>query len=66
MGRMDVFFKCCPMTCKIWMFYRALLPTYRMTFRKLFRARLKLLVLGNTHRQSARKTLRFEGEAEGC
>ena len=66
MGRINVFFKCWPMTCKIWMFFRALLPTYRMSFSKLFRARPKLLVLGNTYRQPARKTLRFEREAEGC
>lgn len=63
---MDVFFKGWLMTCKIWMFYRALLPTYCMTFNKLFRARSKLLVLGNTRRQSARNILQFGVEAEGC
>lgn len=63
MGKMNVFFKCWPMTWKIWMRFRALLPTYCMTFSELLRARPKLLVLDNTHGQSARKTLQFEGEA---
>lgn len=78
MGRMDVFFKGWPgWMCfsrdgpwlakkNIWMVCRALLPTYCMTFSKLFRARPKLLVLGNTHGHSARKTLWFGGETEGC
>lgn len=66
MGRINVFFKCWPMTCKIWLFFGVLLPTYSMTFSKLFRARPKLFVLGNIHRQSVRNTLQFEGEAEGC
>lgn len=65
-SRINVFSKCWPMTCKFPMFFRAVLPTYCVTFSKLFRARPELLVLGNTHRQSARKTLWLEGETESC